>query len=273
MPLTKIVCTLGPATESPETLRAMIRAGMTVARLNFSHGTAEEKQATVALVRRVAAEEGRFVALMGDLQGPKIRVGKLPEGGMRLSRNDEVILTADPDLEAPFEIPFAHPEIIEDVKPGDRLLLDDGALEFVAVATTPLKLTCRVVVGGILTSHKGVNLPGVALRIEALTEKDRKDALVALDLELDYLALSFVRRAADVEALRDYLRSHIDAPDKRRVGQDPHVMPGLVAKIEKPEALDDLEAIVRAADGVMVARGDLGVEIAPERVPTVQKRT
>ena len=271
MPLTKIVCTLGPATENPEILRAMIRAGMTVARLNFSHGTAEQKRATVALVRRIAAEEGRFVALMGDLQGPKIRIGRLPEGGVRLSKNDEVVLTADPALEAPNEIPFPHPEIIEDVKPGDHLLLDDGALELVAVATAPLKLHCRVVVGGILTSHKGVHLPGVALRIEALTGKDREDALVALDLGLDYLALSFVRRAADVEMLREYLVAHIDAPGKREVGQDPHVMPGLVAKIEKPQALDDLEAIVRAADGVMVARGDLGVEIAPERVPTVQK--
>ncbi len=267
----KIVCTLGPATENPEVLRAMICAGMTVARLNFSHGTPEEKRATAELVRRVAVEEGRYVALMGDLQGPKIRIGRLPEGGMRISAGDEVILAAVPQG-APNEIPFPHPDIIDDVSPGDRLLLDDGALELVAVTKAPARLTCRVVVGGILSSHKGVNLPGVALRIDALTEKDREDALVALSLGLDYLALSFVRRASDVEVLRDYLLAHVDAPETRQVGHDPHVIPGLVAKIEKPEALDELEDIVRTADGVMVARGDLGVEIAPERVPMVQKR-
>ena len=169
------------------------------------------------------------------------------------------------------EIPFPHPDIIEDVKAGDHLLLDDGTLELVAVASDPPRLTCRVVVGGTLTSHKGVNLPGVKLRIEALTEKDKQDALVALELKVDYLALSFVRRATDVTALRDYLLAHVDAPTTRHVGEDPHQIPGLVAKIEKPEALDDLEGIVRASDGVMVARGDLGVEIAPERVPLVQK--
>ena len=272
MPLTKIVCTLGPATENPETLRAMIRAGMTVARLNFSHGTAEEKRRTTAVIRQIAAEEGRYVAVMGDLQGPKIRVGELQKGGIRLSIGDEVILTSSPVRGARNEIPFPHPEIIADIQPGNHLLLDDGALELVTLSVAPSCLTCRVVVGGILTSHKGVNLPGVALNIEALTDKDREDALVALSLELDYLALSFVRRASDVEALRAYLLAHSDTSETRQVGLDPHVIPGLVAKIEKPEALDDLEAIVRAADGVMVARGDLGVEIAPERVPVVQKR-
>ncbi|MGC9523317.1 MAG: pyruvate kinase [Anaerolineae bacterium] len=271
MSLTKIVCTLGPATEDPEILRAMIRAGMTVARLNFSHGNAEEKRQATATVRRIAEEEQRYVAVMGDLQGPKIRVGRLPEGGIQLVRDETVVLTAAP-VSSEDEIPFPHPDIIEDVSPGDRLLLDDGALELVAVEVSPPKLTCRVVIGGTLTSHKGVNLPGVRLRIPALTEKDKEDALVALELEMDFLALSFVRRAADVVALRDYLLDHVPAPTKRRVGEDPHQIPGLVSKIEKPQALDDLEGIVRASDAVMVARGDLGVEIAPERVPLVQKR-
>jgi pyruvate kinase len=271
MPLTKIVCTLGPATEDPEVLRAMIRAGMTVARLNFSHGTTEQKRQTAEMVRKLAREEGRHVALMGDLQGPKIRIGKLPAVGVLLIEGDEVILTSEPTGASQREIPFPHPEIIEDVQPGDRLLLDDGALELVATAVTPDRLTCRVVVGGLLTSNKGVNLPGVDLHIEALTEKDREDALAALDLDLDYLALSFVRKASDVKVLRDYLLAHIDTPTTRHVGEDPHQIPGLVAKIEKPEALDDLEAIVRASDALMVARGDLGVEIAPERVPLVQK--
>lgn len=271
MPLTKIVCTLGPATEAPEVLRGMIRAGMTVARLNFSHGTAENKRQTAALVRRIAAEEGRYVALMGDLQGPKIRVGDVPPEGVWLTEGAEITLTADPVQDPLVEIPFPHADIIPDVRPGDHILLDDGALELAVLAVTPARLRCRVVVGGLLTSHKGVNLPGAPLKIPALTEKDKQDALLALELHLDYLALSFVRRAADIVALEDYLNAHADAPAERRVGAEPHHIPGIVAKIEKPEALGDLEAITRAADAVMVARGDLGVETSPERVPLAQK--
>ncbi|MGC9349998.1 MAG: pyruvate kinase [Anaerolineae bacterium] len=272
MPLTKIVCTLGPATDDRETLRAMIRAGMTVARLNFSHGDAEEKRRTFAMVREIADEEGQHVAIMGDLQGPKIRVGELPEDGIELTEGDHVVLTSDPVEDVESEIPFPHPDIIEDIDEGDRLLLDDGTMELIAENKERNRLTCRVLVGGRLKSHKGVNLPGVKLSLPALTEKDRADALVALDLEMDYLALSFVRRADDVKALREYLLDHVEGSVERQVGENPHRIPGLVSKIEKPEALDDLEGIVRASDAVMVARGDLGVEIAPERVPLVQKR-
>jgi pyruvate kinase len=277
MPLTKIVCTLGPATEPPEILREMIRAGMTVARLNFSHGTAANKRQTAALVRQIAAEEGRYVALMGDLQGPKIRVGTLPPEGVQLVEGAEIVLTADPVQDPRTEIPFPHADIIPDVHPGNQILLDDGEmeLEVLAVETTdavaPTRLRCRVRVGGLLTSNKGVNLPGAQLKIPALTEKDKQDALLALELELDYLALSFVRRAADVSMLEDYLNAHARAPEERRAGENPHHVPGIVAKIEKPEALDDLDAITRAADAVMVARGDLGVETCPERVPLAQK--
>jgi pyruvate kinase len=272
MPLTKIVCTLGPATESSEILRGMIRAGMTVARLNFSHGTVENKRQTAALVRRIAAEEGRYVALMGDLQGPKIRVGTLPSEGVQLVEDTEITLTADLVQDPLTEIPFPHADIIPDVHPGNHILLDDGALELEVLAVFPTHLRCRVCVGGPLSSHKGVNLPGAPLKIPALTEKDKQDALVALELELDYLALSFVRRAADVRALEDYLNAHANAPEERRAGENPHRIPGIVAKIEKPEALDDLDAIIRAADAVMVARGDLGVETCPEQVPLAQKK-
>lgn len=271
MPLTKIVCTLGPATDDPEILRAMIRAGMTVARLNFSHGTPDEKRRTAALVRKVAAEEGRHVALMGDLQGPKIRVGKLPEEGLELREGQEVVLTSEPVTDPEREIPFPHPDIIQDVEPGNRLLLDDGTKEIVAERVEPGRLTCRVTIGGTLTSNKGVNLPGVKLKIPALTAKDRRDALVVLEMGMDFLALSFVRRAEDITSARDFLMERVEGPVTRQVGEDPHLIPGLVAKIEKPEALDDLEAIIRASDALMVARGDLGVEIAPERVPLVQK--
>ncbi len=271
MPLTKIVCTLGPATESPETLRAMIRAGMTVARLNFSHGTAASKRKTAELVRRIAAEEGRTVALMGDLQGPKIRVGDLPEAGVALVAGTEIILTAGPVSDPRREIPFPHPKIIPDVRRGNHILLDDGALELEVLTTAPAALGCRVLVGGVLTSHKGVNLPGVALQITALTDKDRVDACQALELGLDYLALSFVRSAGDIEELRQLLAKEAGGTGERRPGENPHRIPALVAKIEKPEALEDLENIVMASDAVMVARGDLGVETAPERVPLAQK--
>jgi len=273
MPLTKIVCTLGPATDSPETIRALIRAGMTVARLNFSHGTHANKRRMVKLVRQVAAEEGRYVAVMGDLQGPKIRVGTLPARGVELHGGEVVTLTAGKGVSPEKEIPFPHPEIIPDLHLQDRILLDDGALELEIIAIAPPEIRCRVRVGGVLTSHKGVNLPGADLQIPTLTEKDYQDAELALELRLDYLALSFVRRASDVEQLRAFLMQ-LAATEKqvRRPGENPHHWPALVAKIEKPEALQDLPGIVQAADAVMVARGDLGVEIAPEQVPLAQKR-
>jgi pyruvate kinase len=272
MPLTKIVCTLGPATESPEVIRSLIRAGMTVARLNFSHGTVEEKRQLADIVRRIAEEEQRPVALLGDLQGPKIRVGELPESGVRLVPGEEIVLTSKPVADPGEEIPFPHPEIIPDISLGDRILMDDGALECEAIGVSPPSVRCRVRVGGILTSHKGVNLPGVKLQIPAMTEKDYADARLALDLGLDYLALSFVRRADDLHELRGYLEQEVDVSLERHVGEDPHHIPSLVAKIEKPEALEDLGSIVHASDAVMVARGDLGVETSPEVVPLAQKR-
>ncbi len=271
MPLTKIVCTLGPATDSPETIRAMVRAGMTVARLNFSHGTHEDKRRMAEMVRRIAEEEKRYVALMGDLQGPKIRIGEVPEGGIVLQEGEEVILTAGEISDPKKEIPFPHPQLIPDIRLEDRILLDDGTLELEATSLNPPEIRCRVRVGGILTSHKGVNLPDVPLQISALTDKDCEDARVALELKLDYLALSFVRKADDVKELREHLLGLIDGSTERRPGENPHVIPGIVSKIEKPEALQELSQIIRASEAVMVARGDLGVEIAPERVPLVQK--
>lgn len=270
MPLTKIVCTLGPACESEEILRAMMQAGMTVARLNFSHGSADEKRRLVERIRRVAQAERRYVAIMGDLQGPKIRVGDLPPAGIMLQEGTEVTLTAG--AAGPAEIPFPHPDIVEDIRPGHRLLLDDGTLELEALAVEPPRVRCRVHVGGRLTSHKGVNLPGVPLRLSALTTKDREDARLAVELGLDYLALSFVRHAADVDELRALLVAYAGGLPARLAGENPNVIPAIVAKIEKPEALEELEAIVRKSDAVMVARGDLGVETAPEQVPLAQKR-
>jgi pyruvate kinase len=245
---------------------------MTVARLNFSHGTADKKRQLAGVVRHIAEEEQRPVALLGDLQGPKIRVGELPASGIELVPGEEIVLTAEPTTDPEREIPFPHPEIIPDISLGDRILLDDGALECEVVAVTPPSVHCRVRVGGVLTSNKGVNLPGVKLQIPAMTEKDYGDARLALELGLEYLALSFVRRADDIQVLRDYLTQEAHTSLERRVGEDPHHIPSIVAKIEKPEALQDLESIVRASDAVMVARGDLGVETAPEVVPLAQKR-
>ncbi|MEA3396541.1 MAG: pyruvate kinase, partial [Chloroflexota bacterium] len=183
----------------------------------------------------------------------------------------EITLTAGPVSDPRREIPFPHPEIIPDIRQGDHILLDDGALELEVLTVELPVLRCRVLVEGVLTSHKGVNLPGVDLHITALTAKDRVDVCQALELGLDYLALSFVRSAGDIEELRRLLVKEAGVAGRRRPGENPHRIPALVAKIEKPEALEDLENIVMASDAVMVARGDLGVETAPERVPLAQK--
>jgi pyruvate kinase len=257
MTRTKIICTLGPACDSEDVLRGMIRAGMSVARLNFSHGSQAEHCQRIALLRKVAAEEGANVALMGDLQGPKFRVGRLRDDPIALDRGQRVVLSAKPDERA---IPIPHPDVLAAVQIGQRLLLDDGAIMLRAVERLDAAaVACEVVVGGKLSSNKSVTVPGLALTGPTLTPKDHEDVQFAIAQGIDALAVSFVRNAEDVHALRRLARD---------LGGDPLI----VAKIEKPEALSDLPAIVRASDAVMVARGDLGVESAPEAVPFYQKR-
>lgn len=255
---TKLVCTLGPASRDPEVIRGLLQAGMDVARINFSHGDPEAHARTVATVRQIAREEGRTVAILGDLQGPKLRVGELPPEGIALKPGEEVVLSPAPF--APGRLPVPHPEILADLKEGQRILLDDGQLELRVARPGRKQVRCQVVVGGRLTSHKGLNLPGASLRISALTEKDRRDARFAVEQGLDFLALSFVRAAQDILELRELLREW-GAPD----------LP-IVAKIEKAEAIEAFEEILEVADAVMVARGDLGVETSPEEVPFHQKR-
>jgi pyruvate kinase len=255
---TRIVCTLGPASDSDEIVRALIRAGMDVARLNFSHGDHATHAARIERVRRLAREESAIVALMGDLQGPKIRVGAISRGAIQLTSGASFTLTTralDGSAEA---ISVDFPELPQAVRPGDRILLADGLMELQVVATNATDVQTRVITGGELTSHKGVNLPGVPLKISALTEKDRADVAFAVAQDLDYLALSFVRRAEDVIELKRLIDTHGAA------------IP-VVAKIEKPEAMEHIDAILAASDGVMVARGDLGVEAAVEQVPIFQK--
>jgi pyruvate kinase len=253
---TKIVCTLGPATEHEDTLRAIIRAGMDVARMNFSHGDYEQHAARINLVRRLAAEENALVAIMGDLQGPKFRIGRLPEGGIDLARESTVVFS-DHDEEG--AIPFPHSDVLSAMQVGHKLLIDDGAMTLLVTGKPDLTTAlCLVVTGGRLTSNKGVSVPGLKIATSSITPKDRADLAFAVKAGVDAIALSFVRRASDVRELRQLITD---------LGGNQLI----VAKIEKPEAIDDLHEIAEASDVLMVARGDLGVESAPEEVPFYQK--
>ncbi len=256
---TKIVCTLGPASDDEASIRAFIQAGMAVARVNFSHGMHEDHARRIELVRRAARETGRSVAILADLQGPKLRVGVLPAEGLALNEGEEVVLVNEESSTEPRMIPIPHAEVLRGVEPGDRILLDDGLLELAVRDWHGPTARARVVTGGVLKSRKGLSLPHTHLRLPSVTAKDQVDAAFALDQGVDYFALSFVRRDRDVRQLRAWLEEH-----------DDHTP--IIAKIEKPEALDCIEEIVEASDGLMVARGDLGVEAPAEEVPIAQKR-
>ncbi len=256
---TKIVATLGPSTEDPQVLEELLRAGVNVFRLNLSHGGHDLHADMVRQVRRAAQALGATVGILADLGGPKIRAGLFRGGAVEMRAGEMVTVTTRDVLGEPGLIPSQYPGLARDVGPGDRILLDDGALELEVLKVEGTEVQCRVVTGGTLKDRKGMNLPGVAVSAPALTEKDRLDAGFALDLGVDFLALSFVRRASDLEELRELRDS--------RGGEAL-----LVAKIEKLEALDRVEEILEASDGIMVARGDLGVELPPEKVPIVQSQ-
>ena len=259
LPKTKIVCTIGPSSNSAETIAALIENGMSVARLNFSHGTHAEHGAMIQLIRQASAESGRPVAILQDLCGPKIRVGEIPAPGMKLASGQKVTLTTDQKPAGVDHIPVSYGSLATQVKAGDRILLADGLMELVVAQVSGNEIACQVVTGGVLTSHKGINLPTSTLDIPALTEKDRRDLIYGLEMGVDYVALSFVRSAADIHAIKKIiLRQNKQTP--------------VIAKFEKHEALDNVDAILTAADGVMVARGDLGVEIPLEHVPNIQKK-
>jgi len=255
---TKIVCTLGPASSTSETLDKLIAAGLNVARLNFSHGTHEGHRETFGRVREAAARAGQEVAILQDLQGPKIRVGLLDGGCMELVEGDEVTVEPGQDQPGPGRIPTTYEDLPGDVKKGDRILMDDGLLGLRVLSTDGTVVSCRVEVGGTLKDRKGINLPGVAVSAPALTEKDLADLAFGAELGVDFVGLSFVRSPDDVRLARERLdAAGSDAP--------------IIAKIEKPEAVENLDAIIEASDGIMVARGDLGVEMGPEKVPLLQK--
>ncbi len=254
---TKIVCTIGPASEGEETLRAMIRAGMDVARLNFSHDDQATHGKRMALLRRLAQEEGRPLAIMQDLQGPKVRLGEIEGGQRELREGERVTLTAKATSQGA-DIPLPFPRLIERAQPGTRLLLADGAIELQVVEKIETGLVAEALAGGVLKSRQGVNAPGLDLGLPPLTEKDKSDLAFGLSGGLDYVALSLVGRAEDVEELRRLMREG--------GGEVP-----IIAKVEKREAVERFEEILEASDGVMVARGDLGVETPAEEVPMVQK--
>jgi pyruvate kinase len=254
---TKIVATLGPSSGEAETIAGLIRAGVNVFRLNMSHGTHDDHRRTYQRVRAAAARLAAPVAVLADLCGPKIRVGRFPDGHIDLTPGQAVIVTTRDVDGAPGLIPSQYRDLSADVRVGARILLDDGNLELRVTGLDGSEIACQVVAGGRLGDHKGMNLPGVDVSAPSLTEADRRDAYFALDLGVDFLALSFVRRAADILALR----SLVD-----EVGREV----AIVAKIEKPEALENIDAILDAADAIMVARGDLGVELPPQEVPAAQ---
>jgi pyruvate kinase len=257
---TKIVCTVGPASSEQPVLEAMLRAGMDLARLNFSHGTHDDHRQAFERVTCAARKLGCFPGILADLQGPKIRTGKLLGGGpVELCAGERVAITTADQPGTAQCLSTTYAALPGDVQVGDRLLLDDGLLELQVLQVEEREVGCKIITGGLLGEHKGINLPGVQVSSPSLTEKDKRDVAFALQLGVDYIALSFVRQPEDVIALRDYMKS---------LG---YSVP-IVAKIEKPEALERLAEVIAASDVIMVARGDLGVELLPEMVPVWQKR-
>ncbi|MBA3459699.1 MAG: pyruvate kinase [Deltaproteobacteria bacterium] len=259
MPRAKIVCTLGPASSTPEKIGELIDAGMNCARLNFSHGSHEDHAKMLQIVRTEAEKRGKAIAALLDLQGPKIRVGKLKDGQIELRPGAELVITTEQILGDEKRVSTSYQMLPNDVKIGDHILLDDGYLSLAVTGIEGHDVRTVVISGGILKNNKGINLPGVEVSAPALSEKDRTDIGFALRHAVDYVALSFVRRAEDViEAKRLLTFDNVSIP--------------VIAKIEKPQALERLGDIIDVADGIMVARGDLGVEMGPEKVPLWQKR-
>lgn len=256
---TKIIATLGPSSNDEYTIRHLLEAGVDVIRLNMSHGTHNDHQAAYQFVRAISSELNRPVAVFADLCGPKIRTGEFNHGQIELTNGELVTVTTRDVLGEAGLIPSQYPSLARDVMINDPILMDDGKFELRVESVTGDDIQCRVIQGGILKNHKGINLPGVNVSAPSLTEKDIKDALFALKLGVDFLALSFVRRATDIQQLRQLMEENeLDA--------------GIIAKFEKPEALENASAIIKAVNAIMVARGDLGVELSPEAVPIAQRK-
>ncbi len=255
---TKIVCTLGPAAGSPEMIAKLMDAGMDVARLNFSHGTREQHRQTIHIIRSLSRETGKEIGILQDLGGPKIRLGILNDEKRTLKHGDRITLVPGEYAEGD-AIPVNYPDLIGDIEQGNPILLADGTVQLVVVEKKDKSAVCEVVVGGVIYSRKGVNLPLCRLSVSAFTEKDREDLKVGLDEQVDFVALSFIRSLEDIQEVRSII-----------AGSSHHPM--LIAKIEKRQAVDNFEEILSAVDAVMVARGDLGVEMPLEEAPMIQKK-
>ncbi len=256
---TKIVCTIGPVSDSPEILGPLIDAGMSVARLNFSHGDHAEHKQRIELIRKLTAEKQRPVAILQDLAGPKIRTGKILQGSISLKNGDTFTLTSEQNISEASRVSTGFNKFHEEVHANDQILLADGSIELRVKSVENKDVICEVIVGGELSSNKGINLPERSLSIAALTEKDKRDLVFGLEQDVDFVAMSFVRRPEDIELVKNVM------------AQEGKTVP-IIAKIEKHEALANLESIIEVVDGVMVARGDLAVETSLEKVPLEQKR-
>jgi len=256
---TKIICTIGPATNTPEMIEKLVYAGMDVARLNFSHGYHEDHIKVIKTIREISNEIRKPIAILQDLQGPKIRTGKLKGGPITLTPGQIFTITTEQIDSTESMVSTTYKDLARDLGPGNTLLIDDGLLQLVVLESNGIRLKCEVIHGGLLKDNKGINIPDVKLTTPAMTEKDIKDLEIGLEYDVDYIALSFVREAKDVVEL------------KHRIKQAGRDIP-VIAKIEKPQALGQIDEILDVSDGIMVARGDLGVELTPEKVPVEQKR-
>lgn len=260
---TKIVCTIGPSVATVDKIVQLIQAGMDAARLNFSHGTQNEHLNYIQNIRKAAKITHKNIAIIQDLQGPKIRIGKLHTEPIVVKKNDKIIITTDSDFYShkslELKIPTTYLNLPQDVKTGDKILIDDGKIELTVLNVKGRNITCKVIAGGEIYSNKGINLPGVAVSSHALTDKDKDDLKFGIKHGIDYCALSFVRSTSDIEEIKKYITQN----SKQHIP--------VIAKIEKPEALNRLDDIIKIADCVIVARGDLGVEVSLEEVPLIQK--
>jgi pyruvate kinase len=256
---TKIVCTIGPASESPQILKALIQSGMNVARLNFSHGTHEEHLKKINTLRGISDRLKQPVAILQDLGGPKIRIGMMKEGGAELKRGKAFCLTNQVLVGDETKTTVTYPALPREVKPGDKILLSDGTIELQVLESNGKNIRCQVIVGGILTSHKGMNFPTRTLLASVFTEKDHRDLRFGIQHGVDLVGLSYIQKAADIDGVKEILKKE-SAP-----------IP-IIAKIERKEALENIDEILMASDGIMVARGDLGLETPIEKIPNVQKK-
>lgn len=255
---TKIVCTIGPSTSSASMIKELLQAGMDVARINFSHGTHKEHASYIRTLQQVAKQAGVPLGIMQDLPGPKNRTGKLKKSAIELTENADFVLTTKEVLGDEHRVSVGLPDLPKNVKPGDMIFIDDGAIELKVVATSKTEVSCQIVTGGKLGEDKGINIPGITWDAPTITEEDWNHLLFGLKNNVDFIALSFIKEANDVIKVRSFLQK------KKKT-------PALIAKIERREALDNLDEILKVADGAMVARGDLGIEIPIQRVPIVQK--